>query len=80
MLLELERELERDELEVVGRFRDDERLMLDLVRDVLDDERLTLEFVRDLLEVEERVVELRYFVREVLLDENERFVEDVERL
>jgi len=73
----------RDELDVVGRCRDEEeRLTLALVRGVLEDERLTLDFVRDLLEADERVVELRYFVREVLLelDENERFVEVVERL
>ena len=67
-------ERERDELEL-----ELERLTLDLSRDELVVERLTLERERDELEFD---VVVLYFGRELLLvlDENDRFDEAVERL
>ena len=96
MLLELLRERDELELDVVGRVRvfveEEERLMLERERDELELDVELERLIRDLsaerLMLErERVeleldVELLYFERESLLapDEKDRFEEEVERL
>ena len=92
----LREELELDvvgRVRVFVEFVEEERLTLELLRDELVVERLTLELLRDELVVERLTLDrerdelefdvvVLYFGRELLLvlDENDRFDEEVERL